>query len=516
MKKLFSSLLTALLLILFSSAAYGQNYNLNDVGRFNVRNSGAIVAGNVVKGYYLFYQSEKVDKKNRAFEIVVLDEDLKEKVSERIIEPKSTYLLEASYNGSGILFKFYDSKSGMVNYRTVDNAGKLSAKESREANKYEIGLYDNTVAKDITNVNVNPFGPNKFVDVFAFKDNKGYSYQVEGLDNNGKSLWTYTPDHVKGVDAASFLTSNEDQVLLLASNAKNLLTRDYTFSLVSVGSDGNMKFEIPLANNDYNMLAHNAYFDGSKIVVIGEYYDIEDKSMKAESKGIFVKTISTSGEDITENFISWDKDIYNKVDAEYKKDIKTHYIFFHNIVKASDGKILAIGEQYRKQASAGGIAMKALAGSSSTVSLVEIKIGNMVVIELTSEYKLNAVNIIAKKPNRVNLDESYTYVNQHVLAKMMRAEGYFDYTYTQNSADNSLVTVGYIDMEKVEGMATKKAVFNTINYTAEDGKYNYDKLVLSTKASWMNVYPAKPGFVLITEYFKKEKKLSYRLEPINI
>jgi len=510
--------MVALLAIFVAIPATAQKYTLNDIGRYNMRNAGGIVEGNVIKGYYMFYESEKIDRKNRAFEILVLDENLKEKVSERIIEPKTTFLLEASYNGTGILFKFYDSKSGMVTYRIIDNAGKLGSKQSRAASKLEVSIYNNSLSKDLTNLNVNPFGKDMFVDVYDFKDKKGYSYQVDGLDNTGKTLWSYNPEHVKGVDKADYLIANDKSVLLLTQNAKNMTTRDYHFGLVSLGSDGGINFEIPLENAKYNMLAHNAYFEGENIVVIGEYYDIDDKAMKAESKGIFAKVIkASSGDDVSESFISWDKDILNKVSAENKKEIKNYSLFFHNIVKSSNGHILAIGEQYRKQVSAGGLAMKAVMGSQNTdASALEIKIGNIVVIELNSDFTLSDVTIVEKKPNRVILNQSYSLVNQHVLAKLLKYDGSFDYTYTQNSADNSLITMSYIDMEKVEGKGSKKAVFNTINYLGSDGKYSSDKLVLSTDAYSIRALAAKSGYVLIEEYFRKDKRVAYRLEPINL
>ena len=35
------------------------------------------------------------------------------------------------------------------------------------------------------------------------------------------------------------------------------------------------------------------------------------------------------------------------------------------------------------------------------------------------------------------------------------------------------------------------------------------------KADWQHVYPGKPGYVMITEYFRKEKKLEFRMEKLN-
>ena len=42
-----------------------------------------------------------------------------------------------------------------------------------------------------------------------------------------------------------------------------------------------------------------------------------------------------------------------------------------------------------------------------------------------------------------------------------------------------------------------------------------DKIDLETEASDLYVMPAKPGFLLIAEYYRKEGKIELKLEPIN-
>lgn len=305
------------------------------------------------------------------------------------------------------------------------------------------------------------------------------------------------------------------------SFAKNAMSRDLTFKIVVLGKDGSMVYESSLETTEHHLMAHNAYFDNitGNLTVIGEFYDGDDKSQKAESKGIFARVLDKNGDEVGQSLISWDKDIIKKVAAEDKKEIKNYSMFFHNIIKAADGKILAVSEQYRKQVSAGGVAMKMAAGAlgaSTNASSLEIKIGKMIVIELNNDFTLSDVKIIAKKSNNIILSQDYGLVNQHVLAQMLKADGSFDYSYTQNNADNSIITVGYIDMEKVEGKGRLKAVFNALNYLSADGTYSTDKIVLETDASYLNVLPAKSGYVLITEYFRKRKTLSFRLEPLNL
>ncbi len=45
--------------------------------------------------------------------------------------------------------------------------------------------------------------------------------------------------------------------------------------------------------------------------------------------------------------------------------------------------------------------------------------------------------------------------------------------------------------------------------------YVTDKIDLTTEATFLNVLPAKPGYVLIMEYFRKLKTMQSRLEKFN-
>jgi len=86
----------------------------------------------------------------------------------------------------------------------------------------------------------------------------------------------------------------------------------------------------------------------------------------------------------------------------------------------------------------------------------------------------------------------------------------YDYEFTQKTADVDRFTIGYIDFER---KPEKRSIFGAITYF--EGKLSQDKIDLKSDASSLRVLPAKPGYLAIIEYFKKEKKLEYRLEPIN-
>jgi hypothetical protein len=206
------------------------------------------------------------------------------------------------------------------------------------------------------------------------------------------------------------------------------------------------------------------------------------------------------------------------VDAEYKKQIKSMSICFHNIIRTSSGKVLAVGELYKKQVSASGMGMKVAAaalGGTSNASALEIKIGNMVIIELNADYSLAAVHVLEKQPTHFVLPQGYQYANQHRMARMLKEDGYFDYAFSQGNEDNSEVSIGYTDMEREEGKVMRQLVFNSVNYTDEGGLSKKNgKMKMQSDAWSMLVVPGKSGYVMVMEYYRKKKTMRMHLEPV--
>ena len=511
-----SILLTIAVLFIGINQAVAQSQTLKNVGRNSLRSSGTILEGNIVKGYFFFYFSEKADSKNSIYEVVVYDENLKEIASESIKESKRASLLESSYNGESILFKFYDGKAKEVIYRTMNTKGELSDRVTREANKHELTYYNMSVSQELENTCVNALDKNSFIDVVTYKD-KSYKYQINCIDNDGEQKWEYTPADSKGVFTGALLASNNDMFLMLQAESKSVMSRDYTFSLLALENEsGEEIFSIPMKSKRYNLMPYNAFFNPktNNIIIMGQYYNLSDKSMKSESQGIFVKVIDKEGNDVSENFISWKTDIKTELPADKRAELAKYSVYFHDIQLTKDGKIIAIAEQYRKQVSAGGLAAKALSGNGAA-SATEIKVADMLIVTLNDKYELESATILEKKPSRVNLGAGYGFVNQHVLAKVVDALGYFDYSFTQVNEDNSLISIGYVDIEKSETGKGKELVLNIVSYSSGESEPTKDKVTLKTEADAIRVLPAKPGHVLIMEYSRKKKTIEIRLEPIN-
>jgi hypothetical protein len=183
------------------------------------------------------------------------------------------------------------------------------------------------------------------------------------------------------------------------------------------------------------------------------------------------------------------------------------------VIKTPGGKIFVVGEGYKKVASAGGIALTALGmlgGVREDAGVTKVVITDLVIMEFNEKYKVQSATIYEKTQNNalggVMSDEN----SQHLLAVYLKSSGAFDYAFTTGEEDNSDFTVCYGDY--VHSSEYKGQTFNSIHYNGN--KFSRDNIQLKSKASSMRVFPAKAGSVMIMEYFKKDKRLDFRLEKL--
>ncbi len=118
--------------------------------------------------------------------------------------------------------------------------------------------------------------------------------------------------------------------------------------------------------------------------------------------------------------------------------------------------------------------------------------------------------IYDKTNNTVEASTMSDYNSQHEIALMVKMRGGFNYEFTTGDTENSNFTVCYSDW--VKSAEYKGKTFNSIRYNGS--KFSTDKIELKSKASTMKVFPAKAGSVMIMEYFKKDKRLDFRLEKL--
>ena len=98
--------------------------SIENVYQMSLRNTGPIITNDEVKGYYSFYQSDKVNELTNEYTLQLVDINLNKLKDIKFKDTKSVYLLESAYNGNSMMFLFYNKDKHSLDYRTYDMDGK--------------------------------------------------------------------------------------------------------------------------------------------------------------------------------------------------------------------------------------------------------------------------------------------------------------------------------------------------------------------------------------------------------
>lgn len=492
--------------------AHAQKRSLNNVLQIELRNIGIIYNQNEVTGYYMFYKVDRIDRNTNSYLLRVFDQNLNQLSESKIEETKYLNLVEGAYNQKSLMFKFYDTKEQKLVFYNYDNKSQLKSRSERKLKSItEIFMYTTAFEKEINATALCAIPGQGFVNYGLKVEGKSeYSitFYPEGKDQKG---WKYeVPDsskEVRSASCASFIVANKDMLII------NVYTKGKEIQAYVVAINvktGEKMFEMnEMQDSVHSFYFKHGYIDETtgNIALLGEYYNLDDDHFSDKSLGLCSLLLSRDGKIITKNYASWLSDVnkFLPVDAKGKNE-DVGYVYFHEIIKTADGKVFAIGEQYREEAR--GSTTRRISDSNGKTKTT---IGNMVIMEFSSQFKLEDVKFFDKSKTIIPL-HSISNSSPQSNAYFLKILGHFDYSFAQPTPDNAGFTIGYIDYEKNKN-EKGKAVFGGISY--RDKQYAIDKLPLKKEGSLLGIMPGKAGYVTIFEYFKKEKKLDMRLEKIN-
>ncbi|MFL5741067.1 MAG: DUF6770 family protein [Flavisolibacter sp.] len=518
MKKILTSLLFLPILCLCICSQAQSKLSIDKVYNVTLKNSGTIIANEQIKGYYFLYQSDKIDKKTNEYTLQIVDENLNKLKDIKFQDSKDIVLLESAFNGTAMSFAFFNDKEKTLEYRLYGMDGKQSFSYSKELDKKSEEYFKMQLASKESeeSENQNEFDiPGKgFLSVTPLRENKKYTYDVTFYSSEKKRTWTFNPIEDGKFATAQFLGANDSVALFEVLTKEKLMSKEMQSTILGISLENGRKvFDVRSQDGKNQLYPMNiASFAGSNnFLVSGPYYEGTDDVLRDKNDGMGVWVMNSQGKILSSKYMSWTKDIskYLKVD-EKGRISDLGYVYIHRIIQTDDGKVFAICEGYKKVADGLGIAMNVL-GGGYRAGVTKLKITDMLMIQLSKNFEVTGAKIYEKNSNSFSLSTGSDFVTPHTMAVIAKASGAFDYTYTQVGKDHASFTSAYTDYERTKGY--KGMTFNSISYYG--GKISTDKIDLKTEASNLRVLPAKPGSVLMMEYFKKDKRLDLHMEKIN-
>lgn len=485
------------------------------------RNSGTIMENKKIKGYFFLYVSDKIDKHTNEYTLQILDENLNKVKDIKFEDSKKLNLLEAAYNGSSLAFLFKNGDNKTLDMKVYDLDGKLKFSYSTEYDKKTDDLmkrYETLNTDEGTNQSVYDLGEKGYASVLPLRDGKQRTYEVDYYSSQEKRQWTYTPDDdEERYASAEFLGSTDSLIILEVMKKSRVLSGKPSAHLVGINFITKKKvFDIDNDEDEYTFVSTGVepVKGTNKIMVFGSYFKKGDNIIKDNSQGLAVYGIDSKGKVLNKIYNSWADDFSKYLPTNRKGKIDNiGYLYIHKVIQMPNGKMFVVGEGYKREVNAGGIALNvlgALGGIRSNAGVTKIVTTDMVMMEFNDKYKVTNATVYDKTNNTVVNTSMSDANSQHAIALFLKMTGSFDYEFTTGDADNSNFSVCYSDW--VRSSEYKGQTFNSIRYNGT--KFTTDKIELKSKASSLKVFPAKSGSIMIMEYFRKDKRLDFRLEKL--
>ena len=500
------ALAVAIVFPLRGTGLHGQSLlSIDKVYSVYLVNSGTITAKGEVKGYFFFYISDKIDRHTNEYTLQILDENLNKVQSIKFEDSKKLSLLESAYNGNSISFLFKNEETKTLDMRIYDFDGKLKYAYSREFNRRTddlMKMYEAMHTDEGTNKTVYDIGSAGYAAVLPTREGMlQWSYEMDYYGSDTKKQWTYVPDDQEKFVGAEYLGCTDSLIVLEVLKKKSLSGVDYTSSVVGINFVTRKKqFEIDGSSDAYQLMASSVIpIDSGRFLLMADYYGRNANISKDPSRGLAVYEINTSGSILAKTYNTWDGDFARYLPANSIGKIEDiGYLYFHKFIRTPDNRIFVASEGYKPQ-------MKVMALGVSQ----KIAITNLVIIELNATGTVVNATIYDKTKNTAVAGLGGD-LSPHLLGMYLKATGAFDYAFMTGDADNSTFSVCYNDFER--SAEYRGETFNAIRYNGK--KFTTEKIELKSKASMMRVFPAKGGSIMIMEYFKKDKRLDFRLEKL--
>ena len=293
MKAHYRKFLYAFILLITSlNVSAQEKLSIDKVHKVSLRNSGTIIENEQIKGYYLFYMSDKIDKRTNEYTLQILDANLNKLKDIKFQDSKNIALLESSYNSSSLMFMFFDEDQKMLDYRLYKMDGAKSFAYSKVLDKrsesyFKQALSQSVGEEDSENQNIYDIKDRGFVSITPLMENKKYTYEVSFYSSDKKRTWTYNPIEDGKFAKAQYLGSNDSVAIIEVLSRAKLLSKEMESTLVGINLfNGRKVFETRTQDGARQLYPMNlSVVKNGEFLLIGPYFEGDDRVMQDKSNG---------------------------------------------------------------------------------------------------------------------------------------------------------------------------------------------------------------------------------------
>lgn len=498
------------IVLLFKSSLFLTQVTFDNINHFRKENLGSFLdKNNQISGFYILNSLSGDFDANSVFQLQLLDTNLSSKATVDFKLARNTSLIDITSNGENVLL-FFVNGDGYELFTYNLKGEKLASKTipKSEINSKEHKYFIRNAREDINFDVLEPNGEDSFIITSYLKSKKKYLFQLIAYDNMLNEIWRYnTPNPQKDVENVEINYIDNELLILTVSQKYFIDAQKLQQSMVCLNpKNGNLKYSLNLVNRKYgNKSITNVFREDERIFVLGDYYLPGDEIQYDESDGFYIREIDQQGNIIFTKEMSW-KD--NNARLAQKENVKTskfdkYGIYSHDLVFLDSGKVYLIGEQYRKRISISGVLINEAVGFGAA-SYREVEVGDLILFEFDSKFKLEDINKIEKKNFIILMlygDGNYSI---EYLANRYKKAGQFGLKHISISNNKKGFSIVYTDQKKYKSLKVDMESIQRTDLNLKEADY-FDKSF---------IIKAHNSKSLIVEHSKKEKLLKLELRDL--
>jgi hypothetical protein len=474
-------------------------------------------------GYSLIFESTKVTKGKTDWTIKTYDQDLQQIKDVKFSKPyRKFFVLDNAYNGVAIGYYFFNYKEKKYELNSYDSdmkkLGSFVSKEKIPKNQAKF-IYSNFAAGMNSTYRLYPI-PNKGFVQTTLSGKFSFNFAFEGFDNKMKSKWKFNSEEIPGKIKTFIMNEVGEKYLIAIVNVnEKLLSRSFSSYLLILDVVTGKKISLIKLNEksgtDALTISYSTYLQSlDEILIIGEFFKPEDASGSGKSLGFYAKRINVDGKTISGKKFNWNNKFKDLISNAGKLSIEKdgYYHSVQDVKMDKDGNIYIVFEQFKRKINAIALAAKIYTRNAG-VNAAHGVLGNFVIAKLDNELKLNDVKFFTKEKSDVELFPGSDFLGLGLVGLQMKSFGKFDYMYAVSSSDSSSFEIHYINKEKDDGNRTAQAC--VITKDAEGKFHKFKTEVTAPKKTFNTLYRGKEGHILLSNYARKEKKLTLSLIKVN-
>jgi hypothetical protein len=194
MKKTIAAIIAVIAL---TYTVHAQKMSIENVYKITLRNSAAIKQGTQVKGYYFFYVSDKVNKSTNEYTLRITDNNLTVLKDVKFNDSKHVSVLESSFNGTDLVFLFYNDDERTLQYKIYGADGNEKFTYERELSKKDKNYMETTYLavddEENTYKGLYPVQGAGFISNTPSREDKDYTFEIDYFSTGQKKQWSYIP-----------------------------------------------------------------------------------------------------------------------------------------------------------------------------------------------------------------------------------------------------------------------------------------------------------------------------------